>query len=77
MATKTQIEERLAAYRTAEMLILTGGQEFEVSSGPDGRRINRASLASIQKQIKDLEDQLSLANARANGGRTRIVSPTW
>lgn len=77
MATVSEIQQRLAAYRQAEISILTAGQEFEISTGPDGRRIARAPLSVIQKTIKQLEDDLALALARTNKGRTRIVSPTW
>ena len=77
MATVQDIEARLTAYRNAETAILTGGQEFEVSAGPDGRRIRRGNLPDIQKAIKQLEQDLALAIARESNGRTRTASPVW
>ena len=80
MPTSEDIEARLAAYREAELRILSGGQESEASSGPDGRRTRRANLADIQSEIKRLEAALALQQQRETGAgavRSRTVSPLW
>lgn len=79
MATAAEIQDRLTAYRQAELRILEGGQESEASSGPDGRRTRRASLEAIQAAIKQLEKDLALQRAREGGGSGRVIhpSPIW
>ena len=76
MATLTELEQRLAAYRQAELDVLTKGQSYEIP-GPDGsRRFSRASLADLQKMIKALELDISDATARGQGrSRRRTLVP--
>jgi hypothetical protein len=80
MASSADIQARLTAYRAAELRILEGGQESEASSGVDGRRTRRASLADIQKEIKSLEHDLEVALQREGlmpGRRSTSLSPRW
>ncbi len=62
MATITELQERLALYKTAEQAILEGGQEYRAGSV----RLTRADLPMIQHEIRNLEIRLAAAN---NGGR--------
>ena len=80
MASSADIQVRLTAYRAAELRILEGGQESEASSGVDGRRTRRASLADIQQAIKSLEHDLEVALQREGlmpGRRSTSLSPRW
>jgi hypothetical protein len=80
MASSADIQARLTAYRAAELRILEGGQESEASSGVDGRRTRRASLADIQQAIKGLEHDLEVALQREGlmpGRRSTSLSPRW
>ncbi|MFN6339684.1 MAG: hypothetical protein ACK41W_13310 [Cyanobacteriota bacterium] len=76
MATLTELEQRLAAYRQAELDVLTKGQSYEIP-GPDGsRRFSRASLADLQRMIQALELDISRATALGQGTpRRRVLVP--
>ena len=76
MATLAELEQRLAAYRQAEIDVLTKGQSYEIP-GPDGsRKFSRASLADLQKMIQKLEKDISEATARSQGRpRRRSLVP--
>jgi hypothetical protein len=58
------IETRLAAYRTAELDLLTYGQSVAVP----GRNLTMANLADVQRLIRELE----LMVARKNAGPIRL-----
>ncbi|WP_119154155.1 hypothetical protein [Caldimonas tepidiphila] len=62
----TTAETRLAAYLAAEVAIL---QAQEVSV--DGRRHRMAELADVQRQIRELQQQVNLERA-AVAGRSRL-----
>ena len=76
MAPIAEIEQRLAAYRQAELEVLSNGQSYELP-GPDGlRKFTRADLEKIQRMIKLLEQDLSEAQARSQGRpRRRSLVP--
>ncbi len=55
MATISELQEDLQAYRSARNAILTG-QEYTVGS----RRLRRADLAEVNKAIKELEYRIAM-----------------
>ena len=59
MATISEIQERLALYRQAERSILEGGQEYRTGAV----RFTRADLGRIQGYIRELEQQLAIAQS--------------
>ncbi len=61
MATTTELQERLALYKTAEKAILEGSQEYQIGK----RRLTRASLSEIRNEIDKLEARIA---ASQNGG---------
>jgi len=78
MATLADLQTRLAEYRAAEAKILENGQEYDISSGPDGSRFRRADLREVRQAIKDLEIEIEQVTARTQGrSRVRVGVPTW
>ena len=78
MANLADLQERLAKYRAAEAKVLENGQEYEISSGPDGSRFRRGDLREIRQAIKDLEIQIEQETARTQGrSRVRVGVPIW
>jgi hypothetical protein len=75
MQTLAQLQARRDAYLAAEQAILTGGQEYGMSAGPDGRTMKRASLAEIQSAITRLGAEIARAEASSTG-RARSFSPS-
>jgi hypothetical protein len=75
MQTLAQLQARRTAYLAAETAILTGGQEYGMSAGPDGRNMKRASLTEIRAAITQLDAEIARAEARSTG-RTRSLSPS-
>lgn len=63
----------LAAYLAAEEKVLTGQ-----SATVDGRTLQMADLASIQRGVKLWEQRVNVLENKALGrGRCRTVSPRW
>lgn len=61
---------RLEMYYKAEEAILCGAQEYYIGS----RRLRRADIAELRKEIKDLEDKVeSLESDLEGNGRRRCV----
>lgn len=78
MQSLEQLQQRREAYLAAEAKILQTGQEYAVSSGPDGNTLKRASLRDIQEQIKLLDIQIARAEGRAQGrSRVRVGVPLF
>ncbi len=64
MTGKEMLEDkkiRLEMYRTAEKKILSG-QEYAIGS----RRLTRADLTAVQKQIRELENDIQTLERRGN-----------
>lgn len=57
MSEITELQERLALYKTAERRILEGNQSWEVN----GHKFTRAGLGEIQRAIRVLETRLAVA----------------
>lgn len=62
----------VAAYQAAELAVLRN-QSYEM---PDGRKLNRASLAEIRKGRIDAEKQLAAATGTATLPRGRARAGT-
>jgi len=78
MATLTDLQTRLAEYRAVEAQIRQNGQEYEISSGPDGSRFRRPDLREVRQAIVDLEIQIEQVTARTQGrSRVRVGVPNW
>ena len=75
MQTLAQLQARRDAYLAQELAILTGGQEYGMSSGPDGRTMKRASLTDVRAAIKELDAEIAKAEARSTG-QARSFSPS-
>ena len=70
MPTLAELQERLAAYKEAELRILDSGQAFASSSGSSERSGTRANLAQVQAMIRTLEQQIaSHPDNTASSGR--------
>lgn len=77
MSTFASLTERLAAYKAAELKILSA-QEYSVGQGGGARRNRRAELSEVRAAIADIEGQIARhpdnpANARRR--TTRILRP--
>ena len=75
MATIAELQTRLAAYKAAELEILTRGQAYSTHE----IRKDRGNLETIQKMISSLESQISTKekNAAGTGSNTVVFeSPT-
>lgn len=78
MANLTQLQERRAAYVAAELKVLQDGEEYGVSSGPDGGTNRRAKLEAIRAGIMQLDREIEQAEARVSRStRVRVGIPTW
>lgn len=55
MPTLAELQERLAAYKAAELSILNGHQSYSVGS----MTFARANLAQVQAMIRTLEQQIA------------------
>lgn len=75
MQTLAQLQARRDAYLAAETAILTGGQKYGMSAGPDGRTMERGSLMEIRAAITQLDTEIARAEARSTG-RARSFSPS-
>ena len=75
MQTLAQLQARRDAYLAQELAILTGGQEYGMSAGPDGRTMKRASLTDVRAAIKELDAEIAKAEARSTG-QARSFSPS-
>lgn len=62
MATATEIQADLTAYRAARDAILDGSQSYKIGS----RSLTRGDLAEINREIRRLEIRLAMAQ---NSGR--------
>ena len=60
---------RLFGYMEAEKAILAGAQEYEL----ENRKLTRANLAEIRKQINDLIAELALEETISKNGNVRRV----
>lgn len=79
MADLPELVQRRAAYVALELKILEGGQEYEISSGPDGSRMKRANLADVRASIAALDREIEVELSRQSGTRprVRVAMPTW
>lgn len=71
-----QLQARLDLYYAAEEAILRN-QSYEM---PDGRRLERANLKSVQEMIKTLENQIDGGSATPpTRGRARagVIGGRW
>lgn len=66
------LQERLDAYKAAELKVLSG-QEYEIDTGGARRRLKRADLAEVRAAIANLQSQLDAANGTRR--RIRYVVP--
>lgn len=71
MSTIEQMQTRLAAYQAAELKILES-QEYQIGQGGSQRRNRRADLEQVRAAIKELEDDIAKAQAKATRGARRI-----
>ena len=60
---------RLFGYMEAEKAILAGAQEYEL----ENRKLTRANLSEIRKQINDLIAELALEETISKNGNVRRV----
>jgi len=67
IARKTELERRLALYRSAEAEILTTGQSYAVDDLDLRRQLTHADLSRIQKTIRYLENQIMAVSSFLNG----------
>lgn len=67
MPTQAEIQERLNLYLAAERSILAGSQSYSIG----GDQFTKADLPAIQRQIRELQQQLSMASG--SGFRTEQV----
>lgn len=65
MATLTELQERLAAYKAAELKILETGQAYTIGS----QQYTRANLGQIQAMIRTLEQQIATHPEASGNGR--------
>lgn len=66
MPTLAELQERLAAYRAAELTILQGHQAYTVGS----QTFTRANLGQVQAMIRSLEQQIAThPDNTSSGGR--------
>jgi hypothetical protein len=64
------LKERLQLYYAAERAILEGSQSYQIGS----RQITRATIFRVQDEIKYLEKEVAIEEAKAAGrGRNRTV----
>jgi hypothetical protein len=78
MANLAELQQRRAAYVAAELKVLQDGEEYGVSSGPDGGTNRRAKLEAIRAGIMQLDREIEQAEARASRStRVRVGVPTW
>lgn len=68
MATREDLQTRLDAYLAAELRILQS-QQYQVGDGMTARTNRRAELASVQAQIKALQDDIAKLDAATSGQR--------
>lgn len=62
------LKERLQMYYDAEKAILEGAQSYQIGS----RQITRATIFRVQEEIKKLENEIAIEEAKAAGrGRNR------
>jgi hypothetical protein len=68
-----ELLDRRAAYLAAELRIVAGAQEYEISDGGARRRLSRADLAEIRAAITEFDRQIE--QLRGAGARRpyRIV----
>lgn len=64
------LKNRLALYREAEEVLLTGGQEWSIGN----QKFKRADLEAIVKRIASLESELA-REERGGGIRVQLVEP--
>lgn len=78
MQTLEQLQARRQLYLDAEAKILGTGQEYSVSSGPDGNMLKRASLKDIQEEIRRLTAEIDLVLGRTQRRpRVRVGVPLF
>lgn len=65
MANLQELQQRRAAYVAAELRIIEGAQEYEISDGAARRRLTRADLAEIRAAIKALDAEIAAAQPGA------------
>lgn len=67
MATLSELQTELAEYKAARTAILTGAQEYSTRAGGT---VKRGDLATIIKEIKRLESEISNFQ---NGGSAFVI----
>lgn len=65
MATLPELQERLAAYRAAELKILETNQAYTIGS----QQFTRANLGQVQAMIRTLEQQIATHPDSTQRGR--------
>lgn len=71
MSTLIELQEELAEFKKARRAVLMGGQEYDA---PGGRATKRASLETLNAEIKRLEMRIELLS---NGGALSHAQPVF
>lgn len=69
MATLYELQQDLAAYKSARDKILNGGQSVRLGD----RRIDRGDLQEIERKIQSLESRVAIAQNNGKLGAFRPV----
>lgn len=72
-ATKLQI----IAYENAAIALSSGVQSYTLDTGQDRQTVTRADIRSIQLNIDQLYNRLTMLQARLCGGHVVIAGPDW
>jgi len=77
IAQKATIEAQIIAYQTAAASLASGAIEsYTLDTGQTRQTVTKINVASLQRTINSLYNQLATICARLEGGTT-LVRPNW
>jgi len=74
----TKLEARITATEDAIEAIATGSvEEYRLDTGQTVTNVTKINLATIQKVLEGMYNQLTIMCTRLNGGGSVTVKPAW
>jgi len=72
------IQAQIIAYETASSALANGGiQSYTLDTGQSVQKVTKLDLASLQKTIEGLYNQLVVLEARCTGNGSIVSRPAW
>jgi len=74
----TKIKAQIELYNTAINAIIIGGAEsYSLDTGQSIQKVTKLNVASLQKVLDGLYNQLDVFQQRLNGNGSVTVRPQW